>query len=93
MPKSLLIGTILLSILCFAQGCTQHKTKPLQTSLENFCEEFPMSASCPDGKNAIAKQATFCKNFPMSASCPDGKNAMDRKSKWCADFPNSAVCN
>jgi len=93
MMKKLLYGSTVFSIVMSAVGCTQQATNPGQASLDDFCNQFPMSASCPDGKTAIQKQNAFCSQFPMSASCPEGKAAIEKKTKWCTDFPNSAVCS
>ena len=92
MMKKLLYGGVVFSIVMSIVGYTQQAAKPGQTSLDDFCKQFPLSASCPDGKNAIAKQHTFCAEFPSSVTCPDGRAAIQEQNAFCFQFPMSASC-
>jgi len=82
MMKKLFYGSVVFSMVMSAVGCTQQAANPGQASLDDFCRQFPMSASCPDGKNAIAKQDAFCAEFPLSVTCPDGRAAIQNKTHF-----------
>ena len=90
--KQLLCSSAVVSIVMFSVGCTQQAADPRQTSLDDFCKQFPMSASCPEGKNVIAKQNAFCAEFPLSVNCPDGRAAIQKQNAFCSQFPMSASC-
>ncbi len=92
MMKRLLYGSAVFSIVMSSGGCTQQAANPGQASLVDFCKQFPMSASCPDGKNAIAKQDAFCADFPLSVTCPDGRATIQKQNAFCSQFPMSASC-
>ena len=66
MMKQLLYSSAVVSIVMSSVGCTQQAADPRQATLDDFCKQFPMSASCPEGKNVIAKQNAFCAEFPLS---------------------------
>jgi len=44
MMKKLLYGSTVFSIVMSAVGCTQQAVNPGQASLDDFCNQFPMSA-------------------------------------------------
>ena len=90
--KKLFLGSVVFSLVMSAVGCTKQAANLGQASLDDFCRQFPMSASCPDGKNAIAKQDAFCAEFPLSVTCPDGRAAIQKKNSFCTQFPMSASC-
>ena len=87
MMKQLLYISAVVSIVMSSVGCTQQSTDPRQASLDDFCKQFPLSASCPEGKNVIAKQNAFCAEFPLSVTCPDGRTAIQKQNAFCSQFP------
>ena len=80
----LLYSGALVSIVMFSVGFTQQAADPRQTSLDDFCKQFPMSASCPEGENVIAKQNAFCAEFLLSVTCPDGRAAIQETNIFCS---------
>ena len=86
MMKQLLYSSAVVSIVMSSVGCTQQAADPRQASLDDFCKQFPMSASCPEGKNVIAKQNAFCAEFPLSVTCPDGRAAIQKQNAFCSQF-------
>ena len=92
MMKKLFYGSVVFSMVMSAVGYRQQAANPRQASLDDFCKQFPMSASCPDGKNAIAKQDAFCAEFPLSVTCPDSRAAIQKQNAFCSQFPMSASC-
>ena len=92
MMKQLLYSSAVVSVVMSSVGCTQQAADPRQTSLDDFCKQFPMSFSCPEGKNVIAKQNAFCAEFPLSVTCPDGRAAIQKQNAFCSQFPMSASC-
>ena len=92
MVKQLLYISAVVSVVMSWVGCTQQAADPRQASLDNFCKQFPLSASCPEGKNVIAKQNAFCAEFPLSVTCPDGRQAIQKQNAFCSQFPMSASC-
>ena len=77
--NQLLYSSAVVSIVMSSVGCTQQAADPRQASLDDFCKQFPMSASCPEGKNVIRKQNAFCAEFQLSVTCPDGRAAIQTK--------------
>ena len=63
MMKKLLYGGVVFSIVMSIVGYTQQAAKPGQTSLDDFCKQFPLSASCPDGKMQSLSSIPFAQNF------------------------------
>ena len=92
MMNQLLYSSAVVSIVMSSVGCTQQAADPRQASLIEFCKQFPMSASCPEGKNVIRKQNAFCAEFPLSVTCPDGRAAIQTQNAFCSQFPGSASC-
>ena len=69
MMKQLLYSSAVVSIVMSSVGCTQQAADPRQATLDDFCKQFPMSASCPGGKAAMEKKTKWCTDFPNSAVC------------------------
>ena len=90
--KQLLYSSAVVSIVMSSVGCTQQAADPRQATLDDFCKQFPMSTSCPEGKNVIAKQNAFCAEFPLSITCPDGRAAIQKQNAFCSQFRVSASC-
>ena len=92
MVKQLLYSSAVVSLVMSSVGCTQQAADPRQATLDDFCKQFPMAASCPEGKNVIAKQNAFCAEFPLSITCPDGRAALQKQNVFCSQFRMSASC-
>ena len=90
--KQLLYISAVLSIVMSSVGCAQQAANPRQVSLDNFCKQFPLSASCPEGKNVIAKQNAFCAELSLFVICPAGRAAIQKQNTFCSQFPMSASC-